>query len=70
MSYGRYYKRRRRTFWGSYVEGLDLLGFSARRSLGAYSRNDSRAIADAWTTTGKAIKKAMKNYSQSETGHA
>ena len=66
MLHGRYYKRPRRTLLGSYCQGLDLLGMTARRDLATYRRRDGLAISDAWRATGKAIRRAMKDDTEAE----
>jgi hypothetical protein len=66
MPYSRYYERPRRTLLGSYCQGLDLLGMTARSDLSRYRRRDGLAILDAWRTTGEAIDRAMKRYAAEE----
>lgn len=66
MSYGRYYKRPRRTLLGSYCQGFDLLGMTARSDLARYRRRDDLAILDAWRTAGRAIDRAMRSHAEEE----
>jgi hypothetical protein len=70
MLSGRYYKRPRRTLLGSYCQGLDLLGITARHDLARYHRRDGAAISDAWRRTGEAIGRAMTKCAEAEVVHA
>lgn len=70
MSYRRYSQRPGRTLLGSYFQGFDLLGTTARRDLARYRRRDGLAIQDAWRRTGEALGRAMENCAREDAARA